>query len=123
MGLIHAGQPGDALPFLLERARGNNNEVDSARRRASVWVSRRWAPNPQVDGELFRILRIDSAVAGEAAGIGLGLLYAGSCTPRAKEIHQYCGKTSHGKIVRGASLEWRSRCTVEKKVEMISLNL
>ena len=104
MGLIHAGQPGDALPFLLERARGNNNEVIQHGACLGLGLAAMGTGNPQVDGELFRILRIDSAVAGEAAGIGLGLLYAGSCTPRAKEIHQYCGKTSHGKIVRGASL-------------------
>ena len=104
MGLIHTGQPGDALPFLLERARGNNNEVIQHGACLGLGLAAVGTGNAQVDGELFRILRTDSAVAGEAAGIGLGLLYAGSCTPRAKEIHQYCGKTSHGKIVRGCSL-------------------
>jgi len=104
MGLIHTGQPGDALPFLLERARGNNNEVIQHGACLGLGLAAVGTSNAQVDGELFRILRTDSAVAGEAAGIGLGLLYAGTCTPRAKEIHQYCGKTSHGKIVRGCSL-------------------
>ena len=104
MGLIHAGQPADALPFLLERARGNNNEVIQHGACLGLGLAAVGTSNPQVDGELFRILRTDSAVAGEAAGIGLGLLHAGTCTPRAKEIHQYCGKTNHGKIVRGCSL-------------------
>lgn len=104
MGLIHTGQPGDALPFLLERARGNNNEVIQHGACLGLGLAAVGTGNAQVDAELFRILRTDSAVAGEAAGIGLGLLYAGSCTPRAKEIHQYCAKTSHGKIVRGCSL-------------------
>ena len=104
MGLIHTGQPGDALPFLLERARGNNNEVIQHGACLGLGLAAVGTGNEQVDAEMFRILRTDSAVAGEAAGIGLGLLYAGSCTPRAKEIHQYCGKTSHGKIVRGCSL-------------------
>jgi 26S proteasome regulatory subunit N2 len=104
MGLIHTGQPGEALPFLLERARGNNNEVIQHGACLGMGLAAVGTGNPQVDAELFRILRTDSAVAGEAAGIGLGLLYAGTATPRAQEMHQYCTKTSHGKIVRGCSL-------------------
>lgn len=104
MGLIHTAQPGEALPFLLERARGNNNEVIQHGACLGMGLAAIGTGNAQADGELFRILRTDSAVAGEAAGIGLGLLYAGMGTARVQEMHQYCGKTSHGKIVRGCSL-------------------
>jgi len=104
MGLIHTGQPGEALPFLLERARGNNNEVIQHGACLGMGLAAVGTGNAQVDSELFRILRTDSAIAGEAAGVGLGLLYAGTCSARAQEMHQYCAKTSHGKIVRGCSL-------------------
>lgn len=50
------------------------------------------------------MLYTDSAVAGEAAGIGMGLLMAGSGTEKAAEMLAYAHDTQHEKIIRGGFL-------------------
>ena len=47
------------------------------------------------------MLYTDSAVAGEAAGIGMGLLLAGSASDKAQELLAYAHDTQHEKIIRG----------------------
>lgn len=51
--------------------------------------------------DLKNVLYTDSAVAGEAAGIGMGLLMAGSGTEKAAEMLAYAHDTQHEKIIRG----------------------
>ena len=48
--------------------------------------------------ELKNHLYLDNAVAGEAAGIALGLVAAGSATERATEILAYAHDTQHEKV-------------------------
>lgn len=48
---------------------------------------------------------MDSAVAGEAAGIGMGLVMLGSGGQRfADEMLQYAHETQHEKIIRGLAI-------------------
>jgi len=48
---------------------------------------------------------VDSAVAGEAAGIGMGLVMLGSGGQRfADEMLQYAHETQHEKIIRGLAI-------------------
>ena len=51
------------------------------------------------------MLYTDSAVAGEAAGIGMGLLLAGSGSDKAAEMLAYAHDTQHEKIIRGEERE------------------
>lgn len=51
--------------------------------------------------DLKNVLYTDSAVAGEAAGIGMGLLMAGSGSDKAAEMLAYAHDTQHEKIIRG----------------------
>lgn len=47
----------------------------------------------------------DSAVAGEAAGLAMGLVMLGSASTKAiEEMIQYAHETQHEKIIRGLSL-------------------
>ncbi|KAF2288874.1 hypothetical protein GH714_022515 [Hevea brasiliensis] len=46
----------------------------------------------------------DSAVAGEAAGISMGLLMVGSASEKASEMLTYAHETQHEKIIRGLAL-------------------
>ena len=47
----------------------------------------------------------DSAVAGEAAAMGMGLVMMGSASPKAlEEMIGYAHDTNHEKIIRGLAL-------------------
>ncbi|XP_010474073.1 PREDICTED: 26S proteasome non-ATPase regulatory subunit 1 homolog A-like [Camelina sativa] len=54
--------------------------------------------------DIKKVLYTDSAVAGEAAGISLGLLFVGTTTNKASEMLAYAHKTQHEKIIRGLAL-------------------
>jgi 26S proteasome regulatory subunit N2 len=52
--------------------------------------------------DIKNILYTDSAVAGEAAGIGMGLLMVGTASEKATEMLAYAHDTQHEKIIRYA---------------------
>lgn len=60
------------------------------------------------DDELFEdmknVLYTDDAVAGEAAGVGMGLLCCGSGSDKAQEMLAYAHDTQHEKIIRGLAM-------------------
>ena len=49
--------------------------------------------------DLKNVLYLDSAVAGEAAGLALGLLHVGTATEKAGEMLAYAHDTQHEKVV------------------------
>ena len=48
--------------------------------------------------DLKGVLFLDSAVAGEAAGLALGLLHVGTATEKATEMLAYAHDTQHEKV-------------------------
>ena len=55
--------------------------------------------------ELKNVLFSDSAVAGEAAGLAMGLVMLGTASPEAiEEMLQYAHETQHEKIIRGLAV-------------------
>lgn len=60
------------------------------------------------DDEAFEDLKgalyTDDAVAGEAAGLAMGLLLCGSASDKAQEMLAYAHDTAHEKIIRGLAL-------------------
>jgi 26S proteasome regulatory subunit N2 len=50
--------------------------------------------------DLKNVLYTDSAVTGEAAGIGMGLLLVGTVSEKATEMLAYAHDTQHEKIIR-----------------------
>ena len=48
--------------------------------------------------EIKNVLYTDSAVAGEAAGIALGLVSVGSASPKSQELLTYAHDTQHEKV-------------------------
>lgn len=54
----------------------------------------------QIYDDIKNVLYGDSAVAGEAAGIGMGLLMAGTGSEKANEMLSYAHDTQHEKIIR-----------------------
>lgn len=56
--------------------------------------------DPQIYDEIKNVLFTDSAVAGEAAGISVGLLMVGTASEKARELLSYARETQHEKIIR-----------------------
>ena len=54
----------------------------------------------EIYDDIKYVLYTDSAVAGEAAGISLGLLLVGTGSEKAGEMLAYAHETQHGKIIR-----------------------
>ncbi|KAL2506453.1 26S proteasome non-ATPase regulatory subunit 1A [Abeliophyllum distichum] len=54
--------------------------------------------------DIKNVLYTDSAVAGEAAGISMGLLMVGTASEKAGEMLAYAHETQHEKIIRGLAL-------------------
>ncbi|CAJ0762218.1 15920_t:CDS:2, partial [Entrophospora sp. SA101] len=61
--------------------------------------------NEEIYEELKGILFSDSAVAGEAAGLAMGLVMLGTANEKAiDEMLQYANDTQHEKILRGLAI-------------------
>jgi 26S proteasome regulatory subunit N2 len=105
LGLIHANHGEGILPFLLESSRSSNNEVIQHGACLGLGLAALGTGNEEVFTDMFRILRTDGAVAGEGAGVGMGLVLAGSgAVDKQQQILNYCHKTQHEKIIRGCSV-------------------
>ena len=74
LGLIHANHGEGILPFLLESSRSSNNEVIQHGACLGLGLAALGSGNEEVFTDMFRILRTDGAIAGEGAGVGMGLL-------------------------------------------------
>ena len=54
----------------------------------------------EIYDDIKTVLYTDSAVAGEAAGISMGLLMVGTASEKASEMLAYAHETQHEKIIR-----------------------
>lgn len=117
LGLIHGSHCGssvekrkDATEFLRSHLRASHsNEVISHGAALGVGLTALGSSNMEVVNELKDLLYTDSAVAGEAAGISIGLVLAGSgvtaeISDLIGEIKNYARETQHEKIIRGISM-------------------
>lgn len=60
--------------------------------------------NDELFEDMKNVLYTDDAVAGEAAGIGMGLLCCGSGSDKTQEMLAYAHDTQHEKIIRGLAM-------------------
>lgn len=131
LGLIHGSHSGsssekrnEATLFLRNHLRASHaNEVISHGAALGVGLTAFANADLQLVHELKDLLYTDSAVAGEAAGLGIGLVLAGtgagnSTSPTAHsplesfdelsdtvaELKNYARETQHEKIIRGISI-------------------
>ncbi|KAG2490998.1 hypothetical protein HYH03_010670 [Edaphochlamys debaryana] len=105
LGLIYANHGGDVRPFLLESLRGTANEVTQHGACLGLGLAALGTDDEEALEDVKNVLYSDSAVAGEAAGISLGLLCCGSGGERvAAEALAYAHDTQHEKIIRGIAL-------------------
>jgi len=116
LGLIHANLNGDKTQYLLEALRnaGTNEIVQHGAclgigLSAMATIQDIETPAPGSSEPLYEVLKnivfTDSAVAGEAAGIALGLVLLGSGNGTAiEDMLNYAHETKHEKIIRGLAM-------------------
>ncbi|KAK8635262.1 hypothetical protein V6N13_023139 [Hibiscus sabdariffa] len=101
LGLIHANHGEDIKEFLHDRLRRSNVEVIQHGACLGLGLAALGTADEQIYEDIKCVLYTDSAVAGEAAGISMGLLMVGTGGEKASEMLNYARKTQHDKIIRG----------------------
>lgn len=104
LGLIHTGHGSSIRRFLLDSLRSASNETIQHGACLGLGLASLGAADEEVYEDLKGTLYADSAVAGEASGIALGLLMVGTAHQGATELLAYAHDTQHEKIIRGIAL-------------------
>jgi 26S proteasome regulatory subunit N2 len=107
LGLIHAGVDAgqEARDLLFTHVRGGGSEALKAGACLGLGLCSLLSGDQQVFDDMLQVLYNDQAIAGEAAGFGIGLVMAGSGNQRAiNELLSYAHETQHEKIIRACSV-------------------
>ncbi|KAG6541940.1 hypothetical protein Mapa_016665 [Marchantia paleacea] len=104
LGLIHANHGEGIKQFLLESLKNTNNEVIQHGACLGLGLAALGTADEEIYEDVKNVLYTDSAVAGEAAGIAMGLLMVGTVSEKAGEMLAYAHETQHEKIIRGLAL-------------------
>ncbi|KAL1561625.1 26S proteasome non-ATPase regulatory subunit 1 A [Salvia divinorum] len=104
LGLIHANHGEGIKQFLRESLHSTNVEVIQHGACLGLGLAALGTADDDIFDEIKNVLYTDSAVAGEAAGISMGLLMVGTASEKAGEMLAYAHETQHEKIIRGLAL-------------------
>lgn len=107
LGLVNAGcGSGRGVEgYLREKLRAATNEVVQHGAALGLGVAGMGGKNMDAYEDLKQTLYTDSAVAGEAAGYGIGLIMLGTADSHvADEMLAYARETQHEKIIRGLAV-------------------
>ncbi|CAO3644071.1 unnamed protein product [Cunninghamella echinulata] len=105
LGLINANHGKDVLSFLKKALKDTEKEVIQHGASLGLGVAGMATDNEDIYNELKNVLFSDSAVAGEAAGLAMGLIMLGTASETAvEEMLQYAHETQHEKIIRGLAV-------------------
>ncbi|CAN6580109.1 unnamed protein product [Malus baccata var. baccata] len=104
LGLIHANHGEGIKQFLRDSLRSTNVEVIQHGACLGLGLSALGTADEEIYDDIKSVLYTDSAVAGEAAGISMGLLMVGTASEKASEMLAYAHETQHEKIIRGLAL-------------------
>ncbi|KAI8582370.1 hypothetical protein K450DRAFT_228638 [Umbelopsis ramanniana AG] len=105
LGLINANHGGDVLDYLRKALRDTQSEVLQHGACLGLGVAGMATDNEEVFEDLKNVLFSDNAVAGEAAGLAMGLVMLGTANASAiDEMFRYAHETQHEKIIRGLAI-------------------
>lgn len=106
LGLIHANHGGEQVDFLLESLRNSRDEIIQHGACLGLGLSAMATGRDDLFDELLKgVLYHNNAVAGEAAGLAMGLIMLGMGKQQPiQEMLQYAQDTKHEKIIRGIAL-------------------
>lgn len=93
LGIIHANQGQDIRPFLTEALRGSSHEVIQHGACLGLGIAGLGTADEELFEELKSVLFLDNAVAGEAAGLAMGLIAVGTATDKSAEMLAYAHDT------------------------------
>jgi len=105
LGLINANHGGDVLDYLRKALRDTQSEVLQHGACLGLGVAGMATANEEIFEDLKNVLFNDNAVAGEAAGLAMGLVMLGTANASAiDEMFRYAHETQHEKIIRGLAI-------------------
>ncbi|KAL1524590.1 hypothetical protein AB1Y20_019480 [Prymnesium parvum] len=106
LGIIHANHGAEIRSYLLEALRNaGTNETVQHGAALGVGIAAMATEDDELYEELKGVLFNDSAVAGEAAALAMGLVMLGSASAKGiEEMIGYAHDTAHEKIIRGLAL-------------------
>lgn len=105
LGLIHANHGAGVVSYLRNALKNTQNEVIQHGACLGLGVAGMATDDEELYDDLKTVLFGDNAVAGEAAGLAMGLVMLGTASPKAiDEMLQYSHETQHEKIIRGLAL-------------------
>lgn len=106
LGLIHANHGANVVSYIQKALNdASGNEIVQHGACLGLGVAAMATGNEDVYDNLKNILYMDSAVAGEAAGLAMGLVMMGTAHERAiEEMLIYAHETQHEKIIRGLAM-------------------
>ncbi|KAI8467935.1 MAG: 26S proteasome regulatory subunit [Monoraphidium minutum] len=104
LGLIAANHGAGHRAFLLESLRAAASPVIQHGACLGLGLACLGTCDDEAFEDLKNTLYTDDAVAGEAAGLAMGLLLCGSSSDKAQEMLAYAHDTAHEKIIRGLAL-------------------
>ncbi|KAI5808617.1 armadillo-type protein [Peziza echinospora] len=105
LGLIYANHGTDVLDFLRAQFKNTNDETVQHGGALGLGVAGMATGNLVLYEELKDVLWADSAIAGEAVGLAMGLVMLGTGSIKALEdMIQYAHETQHEKIIRGLAV-------------------
>jgi 26S proteasome regulatory subunit N2 len=110
LGLIHANHGEGILKFLvneLKKHKGGDDKAETIQHGAclGIGLAGMATGSEELVEDLKSVLFTDSAVAGEAAGLAMGLVMVGTADGKAcEEMLSYAQDTQHEKIIRGLAI-------------------
>ena len=105
LGLIHANHGGPVLQTLKQEFDKSTDEIIQHGAALGLGVAGMATADEAIYESLKNVLFGDSAVAGEATGLAMGLVMLGTNSPTAiEEMLVYAHETQHEKIVRGLAM-------------------
>ncbi|KAF5375084.1 hypothetical protein D9758_000379 [Tetrapyrgos nigripes] len=105
LGLINAGCGTDVSGYLRDTLRNAQGEIVQHGAALGLGIAAMGSNNLETFEDLKNVLFQDSAVAGEAAGYGMGLIMLGTAAEEpVREMLSYARETQHEKIIRGLAI-------------------
>ena len=105
LGLINANHGSSVIDYMRNALKSTQVEVVQHGACLGLGVAGMASDSDDVYEELKSVLFSDSAVAGEAAGLAMGLVMLGTGSKKAiEEMLQYAHETKHEKIIRGLAV-------------------
>jgi 26S proteasome regulatory subunit N2 len=105
LGLINANHGADVLDFLKSALSNTSDDVIQHGASLGLGVAGMATAHEGIFEDLKNVLFGDNAVAGEAAGLAMGLIMLGTGNEEAlDEMFIYAHETQHEKIIRGLAI-------------------